>query len=134
MITLLKITEDLETVSLEVFSRCEASFHATIENAQDSSISPYDSLKKSISNLTTASSQFSLINSSMLHSQILNAPPGAMSSTEGSGFLVQAPIKRAWDWRRGFRKDNDAKNVLKILRLGLARELAKGWLTVDFNL
>jgi hypothetical protein len=133
MTTLLKVTEDLETVGPTVTSRCEASLHAAIDNAHDSSVSPYDSLKKSISNLTTASSQFSLISSSMLHSQILNPPTGA-TSTEGSGLLLQAPIKRAWDWRKGLRKDSSPKELLKILRLGLARELAKGWLAVDFSL
>lgn len=135
MMTLLKVTEDLETVEQEVFNRCEASFQAAIANQKDSGGSPFESLKKSISNLTTTSSQFSLINSSMLQSQILNPPTGNMS-TESSGLLIRSPIKRAWDWRKAFVEKSDnatADEVLRILRLGLARDIAKGWLAIDLS-
>jgi len=126
LMALLKVVEDLETIGPQVMKRCEKLFNAALENAHSSNpSSPHDYLKKSVSNLTTASSQFSLITSSMLKSKTMG---GAANSTEGSGLLIQGPIQRTWDWRKAMHNDAEPSDVLRILRLGLAKELAKGWI------
>lgn len=66
-------------------------------------------------------------------------------SAGGSGFLVKAPkpsivnnvasgmqgvdgAKRGWDWRMAVRRDIPGKELLRSLRLGLARDISKLWL------
>jgi len=36
-------------------------------------------------------------------------------------------VERAWDWRSGMRRDAGVDDVVKLLRLGLAKEVARGW-------
>lgn len=36
--------------------------------------------------------------------------------------------RRGWDWRKGMKADSSAGDALRVLRLGLARDLARGWL------
>ena len=84
-------------------------------------------LKKSTSNLTTTSSQFSLVGSSMLGS----GSGGEGQSTESSAVLIRGgnagDAKRAWDWRKGFVKDARGLDVLRVLRLGIAEEIGRAW-------
>jgi hypothetical protein len=131
---LLKVVEDLETVGANIMARCEVRYQATLANAHDWTAGwPQDmAVRKSTSHATTASSQFSLIDSSMFKSRAApSAPSTAAPSIEGSGLLVTGPMHRTWDWRKGLEKDTRASDVLKILRLGLARELARGWTDMD---
>jgi hypothetical protein len=44
------------------------------------------------------------------------------------GVLVKGHIKRAWDWRKGISASTTGDDVLRILRFGLAHDLAKAWL------
>jgi len=37
--------------------------------------------------------------------------------------------KRAWDWRKGLEKDAKGEDILRILRLGLAKDIARHWVT-----
>lgn len=37
--------------------------------------------------------------------------------------------KRGWDWRKGLAKDAKGEDVLRILRLGLAKEIARHWIS-----
>ncbi len=76
-------------------------------------------LKKSMSAMT-ASTQFSLVGSSMLGSQ-------PSDSIESSGVLVSAKIRRGWDWRKGLPKETSGADILRILRLGLAKDMARSW-------
>jgi hypothetical protein len=138
--TILSAVEDLETVTPRVFAQCEECFRSTImryhsERAAASGSlmasqsftrppSPRALLKKSVSSLT-ASSSFSLIGSEMLDSQ---AHSGSGSA---SGVLVPHPtsdavVQRGWDWRAGLPEDTKGEDVLKILRLGLAKGLSFG--------
>ena len=128
--TLLKITEDLETVNPHVYNRCETTFKATLADAHDSTPSSPQMLRKSISNMTT-SSHFSMVGSSMFRSQSLNRNDTGASSASSSGVLVKAPVKRAWDWRANLQKDTPPDVVLRILRLGLAKDIARGWIQQD---
>ena len=60
---------------------------------------------------------------SMLKSQILQEH--VAGSTENSGVLIPQPYKRAWDWRASLRADCEAEDLLRILRLGLAKEFGR---------
>lgn len=35
--------------------------------------------------------------------------------------------ERGWDWRAGWRRDANGGEILKALRMGLARAMAGGW-------
>lgn len=120
VMVLLKAVEDLSTSPAHIFDQCEECFKSTLAHAQGFEVpSPQDLLKKSMSSMT-ASSHFSLIDSSMLRSQ-------SRHSSEASGVLVNQEVSRAWDWRKGLKGNSTGNDLLKILRLGLAKELAQVW-------
>jgi hypothetical protein len=116
--SLLRAAEDLQTAPTRIYSQCEEFLQATIANAFGADPpSPRAILKKSITGLT-GSSQFSIIGSSVMGSQPTN-------STESSGVLVKRDLKRQWDWRQGLQRHAMADDVIRLLRLGLAKELAR---------
>ncbi|KAL1878392.1 hypothetical protein Plec18167_004464 [Paecilomyces lecythidis] len=139
--TILSAIEDLETVTPRVFAQCEECFRSTLvhyhsyerssTSGSDSSASfvlppsPRTLLKKSVSN-ATASSGFSLIGNEMLESH------SRSRSASSSGVLVPRPgqssetIQRGWDWRSGLSEETKGSDILRILRLGLARGLSFG--------
>lgn len=49
----------------------------------------------------------------------------------GSRALVKPPEdqKRGWDWRKGMAADAMGEDVLRILRLGLAKDIARHWIS-----
>ncbi|TVY31118.1 Nucleoporin [Lachnellula hyalina] len=118
---LLKAIEDIQTVGPRVYSACMEFLQTVIASATGlKGSSPTDMLRKSTSN-TSGTSSFSMVGSSMLASQL-------KQSMGGSGVLVKGNIKRGWDWRRGVSAGTTGDDVLRILRLGLAKDLAKAWL------
>ena len=124
---LLKAIEDLDEVSSRVRSSCTEFLQAAIQscpNLKDSS--PTDMLRQSTSNVSGTSS-FSMVGSSMLASQM-------KQSMSSSGVLVKGNIKRGWDWREGVTSKTTDVDVLRILRLGLAKSLAKAWLLEADNI
>ncbi|KAH0543031.1 hypothetical protein FGG08_002639 [Glutinoglossum americanum] len=118
-VSIMKAIEDLQTTSPRIYAQCEEFFQSTISSQN----SPRASLKKTISSMTSASS-FSLVGSSMLGSE-------SPESTGNSGVLVKEDIRRGWDWRKGIPPKATGDMVLRILRLELAKELAKVWLRED---
>lgn len=117
---LLTAIESLQTVPLSIYAQCEECFLSTIHNAHGSlPPSPRAMLKKSVSSMTS-SGGFSLIGSEMLDEHPKTRSMG------NSGVLVTGEIKRGWDWRKGLEKDARGADVLAMLRLGLAREVARG--------
>jgi hypothetical protein len=99
-------------------AQCEVVLAETLPSSRSS-------LGKSTSNLTTASSQFSLIDSTEL-----NSIQGF--STESSAVLVRGTstldhAERGWDWRKGFPKGAKGEDVLKVLRLGIAQEMGRAF-------
>ena len=100
----------------------------------------------------STTSQFSMIGSSLLGTRSkdergLNGPSSVESSAEllleknektkmGNGRRrkddandVRAdPVSRSWDWRRGWQRDATGEDVLRVLRLNIAKELARGWM------
>ena len=67
----------------------------------------------------TGSSGFSLVGSSMMEA----SDGGRSRSRVGNADMV----KRAWDWRKGMKKDAKGEDVCRILRLGVARALGRCW-------
>ncbi|CAI7648814.1 unnamed protein product [Penicillium manginii] len=120
--TILSAIEDLETITPRVFAQCEECFRSTLLSAAASSNghpSPRAILKKSVSSLSA--STFSLLGSSDLL-------PSTSTATS-SGVLVSPPgseTERGWDWRVGLAGDTSGRDVLALLRVGLARGLSFG--------
>jgi hypothetical protein len=114
---LLASIEDLENAPSMIRSQCEEVLSTTLSAAHDAQ----HSLQKSTSNLTTASSQFSLIEFGSQDGQ----------STENSAVLSRGggvdESKRGWDWRRGFNRGASGEDVVRILRLGVAREIGRAF-------
>ena len=61
------------------------------------------------------------------------------SNTNGSAVLVRvngtgnsnearSQEKRGWDWRTGMKKGATGQDLLSMLRLGLAKEIARVWI------
>ena len=120
---LLKAIEDLQTVTSRVYNQCEDCLHSTLVAFKGRApSSPREILKKQASSMTSASS-FSLVGSSMLNSESSN---GIGDSRE----LVKPGEEKArgWDWRKGLPKDSKGGDVLRMLRLGLARDIARHWM------
>lgn len=98
------------------------------------------------------SSSFSLVGSSLLDSQLVDAmeiDSGGGGGTGGEGGCSKAltrsggeegDVQRGWDWRSGMMNDDDddddrddgadknGEHLIRILRLGLAREVAACWM------
>ena len=118
---LLKAIEDLQSVGPRVYSACSEFLQTVIASTPGlKGSSPTDMLRKSTSNVSGTSS-FSLVGSSMLASQL-------KQSMGSSGVMVKGNIKRGWDWRRGISAGTTGEDLLRILRLGLAKDLARAWL------
>jgi hypothetical protein len=66
-----------------------------------------------------------MVGSSMFKSQTSSGSGG--NSAESSGVLVKGPLKRGWDWRSNVQKEAEPDLVMRILRLGLAKDFARGW-------
>ena len=87
-------------------------------------------MRKTVSSLTS-SSGFSLVGSEMLGE--------SMTSGGGSGSMVKLgdrrtknekkmeDVKRGWDWRKGVRGNAKGEDILRILRCGLAKDMARAW-------
>lgn len=123
LFTLLKAVEDLQTVGPRIYAQCETLFTAALDNAFGSDVpSPRAMLRKETSGMT-ASSQFSLVGSSLLNSQETE-----LAESGDSGVLVSsANIKRGWDWRKGLKRTSKGDDVLQIVRLQLAEKVADSW-------
>lgn len=119
-----------------VYSQCEECFRSTLASAQGAlqAPPPRDLLRKTIRHMTS-SSIFSLLGSSMLESE---SSIGGASGSSGV-MLTEASLmnesgtkgfdgaKRGWDWRTTFKRDAAGKDILRMLRLGLARDISRAW-------
>ncbi|KAL1795282.1 hypothetical protein ACET3X_007098 [Alternaria dauci] len=126
---LLAAIEDFDTAPSMIRIQCEEVLATTLLSAHDVNSSqrlpnPHQLLSKSTSNLTTASSQYSLIGSTDFGS-------ADGQSTEGSTVFVKGgrvdDTKRGWDWRKGFPKGAKSEDIITVLRLGVAREIGRAF-------
>ena len=115
--TLLKAIEDLETVASRVYAQCNECFQSTMAAAHGARAP----LKKSVSSMT-ASSGFSMVGSSLLDSGT-SVASGRSSAALGTA----GEVKRGWDWRKGLGKEARGEDILRILRLGLAKDMTRAW-------
>lgn len=126
--TILSAIEDLETVTPRVYAQCEECFHSTLLEYQSSSRgepsdhpSPRSLLNKSVH---FNASTFSILGNEILESRTRSGSrPGSIGS---SGVLVGADANRGWDWRAGLPESVKGEDILRMLRLGLARGLSHG--------
>ncbi|RXG45636.1 hypothetical protein VDGE_00205 [Verticillium dahliae] len=125
--TLLKAVEDIETVSPTVFDAADDYFKLVLASAQGlKGSSPHDLMRKSTGGLS-GSSSYVMDGSSMLASQLHRSVSGGSSVKFGSN------VRRGWDWRSGLLASATSKDVLRILRLGLSKDLSKLWLAEADN-
>lgn len=114
MDVLLKAVEDLETVGTRVFSSCDEFFRLVLASAQGLKGSTPADLTQSTGGL---GGSFVMLSGSSVLASKLHKSVGP-----------SAKVARGWDWRSGLRAGASAADVLRILRLGLSRELAGVWL------
>ena len=135
---LLAAIEDLSTVSPRVFAATEECLRASLrEYAGSRPPSPRAVLKKSMSNASGTGSGFTY---SFMGSELFSGGSEAGSSAvvvrktgkgkgKGDG-KAKDGSERGWDWRERFVQDSDengqvdGKDVLRVLRMGLAEDLA----------
>ncbi|KAL1842666.1 hypothetical protein VTJ49DRAFT_4577 [Mycothermus thermophilus] len=118
---LLKSIEDLQAVSSRVYTACDEFLQLVLASAPGGlkGSTPADLLRKS----TAGGGNATLAGSSLVASQLQKSLSGA------AGALGKAvAVKRGWDWRKGVAAKTKGEDVLKRLRLGLARDLAGLWL------
>jgi hypothetical protein len=123
---LLAAVEDLDTAPSMIRTQCEEALATTLLSAHDpSSSQQLRGMNRSTGNLTTASSQYSLIGS-----MDFGFADGGQS-TEGSTVFVKGgqvdDSKRGWDWRKGFPKGAKSEDIISVLRLGVAREIGRAF-------
>ncbi|KAL8973627.1 MAG: hypothetical protein Q9197_002133 [Variospora fuerteventurae] len=144
---LLKAIEDLQTATSRVYGQCEECFRCTLTNGQPQQRQRQqqqgqqkrpdarEMLKKSISNVTSSSSAFSLIESSMMMGSETRESTGSegvmvnmLQDAGGSpGDERGEDSPRGWDWRRGVSADASGAELLRMMRLGLAKDIARAW-------
>ncbi|CAJ2502746.1 Uu.00g101400.m01.CDS01 [Anthostomella pinea] len=115
--TLLKATEDIQTVGSRVYAAADEFFKLVLASGQGKGSTPASLLGQSTSSL---GGSFMMTGSSMIASQL-------HQSVVKSG-MIKGNVKRAWDWRAKLFAGSSSADVLKQIRLGLTRDLANLWL------
>lgn len=124
---LLKAVEDAATITGRVRAAAEDFFSVVLAAAPGGlkGSTPTDLLRRTTStrssgSTTTGTGSFMLTGSSMLASQLQRSMSGPSSG---------ASVARGWDWRSGLvASQASSADVLRRLRVGLARELARLWI------
>jgi hypothetical protein len=123
LFALMQVVEDLQTIGPRIYAQCEALFQTSLENAYGTDVpSPRALLRKETSGMT-ASSQFSLVGSSLLNSQ----DNGMVTSGDSGVLISNGNLQRGWDWRKELSKTSKGEDVLKIMRLQLAEKVADAY-------
>ncbi|KAL7937030.1 aconitate hydratase [Trichoderma chlorosporum] len=112
---LLKAIEDIQAVGSRVYSTCEEFFNLVLASGQGLKGSTPADLMKSTGSL--GGSTYMMSGSSLLASHMQKSIMG------GSG-----KVNRGWDWRKGWLVNTKGEDVIRKLRLGLAKDLAALWL------
>ncbi|KAL2142224.1 hypothetical protein VTI28DRAFT_1422 [Corynascus sepedonium] len=121
---MLKAIEDLEAVSSRVYGASDEFLQLVLASAPGGlkGSTPADLLKKSSNGGSGGSGNAMLAGSSLVASQLQRSLSGT------SGALGKVAVKRGWDWRTGVTAKTRGRDILKRLRLGLAKDLAGLWL------
>ena len=131
---LMRIVEDLDTAPGRIKQGAEGLLRASM-NAYRNAGSPVGSggLKKSRSNLSASGNGLGGSDSwDMLASSSWEMMVNSMESNDSKKHAKTAvQIERCWDWRKGLDAiagaDIGCKDVVALLRVALAREVARGW-------
>lgn len=123
---LLKAIEDLQNVTSRIYEQNEEFFRSTLAASQGriAPPSPRSLFQKTMNGPSTASS-FSLVGSSMLQSDYSDANSSSKALVKSG----EEEEKRGWDWRTGLGENAKGEDVLRILRLGLAKDIARHWMS-----
>ena len=106
-------------MSGDVFSACESCLDATVEALHDVSAEVVTKeVRKSTDALTEASRK-------RLLSTVLREPKGEKGK---GGSTATSDQRRTWDWRRGLIDGTSGRDVLRILRVALAKEVSRAWI------
>ncbi|KAK4122401.1 hypothetical protein N657DRAFT_621804 [Parathielavia appendiculata] len=118
---MLKAIEDLQAVGSRVYKACDEFLQLVLASAPGGlkGSTPADLLRKT-SGGTPGSVM--LAGSSLVASQL-------QRSLSGAGALGKVAVKRGWDWRTEVAAGTKGEDVMRRLRLGLAKDLAGLWLT-----
>ncbi|KAK3946008.1 hypothetical protein QBC46DRAFT_370566 [Diplogelasinospora grovesii] len=122
--TLLKAVEDLQAVGSRVYGAAE-DFLGLVLAATPGGLkgsTPADLLKS-----TAQGGSMVLAGTSMLASQ-LHKSLGAGGGGGGGWMKVSGNVKRGWDWRKTLNVGAKGEEILRRLRVGIAKDLAKLWL------
>lgn len=112
---LMKAIEDIQTVGERVYSACDDFFGLVLASAQGlKGSNPQDLMAKSTASLSGSS--YIMSGSSMLVNHL-------HKSVSAGG-----KVHRGWDWRKPWLATTKGEDVLRKLRLGLAKDLAALWL------
>lgn len=126
---LLKAVEDIQSVGGRVYETCKDFFQLVLASAPAllKGSTPADLMKKSSPGSMVMSGTSML--ASQLHRSVAGGGGAQGPSSGGAGPLASKPsnARRGWDWRSGLDYSTSAEDVLRILRLGLTKDLAKLW-------
>jgi len=119
---ILKAIEDLQAVGSRVYNACDEFLGVVLASVPGGlkGSTPMDLLKQS----TTTAGSFVTTGSSMLASQLQKS----LSGSSAGGALGKINVKRGWDWRTELPAKTKGEDVMRRLRLGLAKDLAGLWL------
>lgn len=121
---LLKAIEDLQAVGSRVYNACDEFLQLVLASAPGGlkGSTPADLLKKSTAGGAGAGGNLMLAGNSLVASQL-------QRSLTGGGALGKVAVKRGWDWRTEVAAfKTKGEDVMKRLRLGVAKDLAGLWL------
>ncbi|PNY26223.1 aconitate hydratase, mitochondrial [Tolypocladium capitatum] len=112
---ILKAVEDVQTAGSRVYDACDEFFNLVLSSGQGlKGSTPADLMRKSTASLSGSS--YIMSGSSMLASHLHRS------------VAAGAKVHRGWDWRKGWLANTKGEDVLRKLRLGLAKDLAAMWL------
>lgn len=138
---LLKAVEDASTVTGRVRAAANDFLAVVLAAAPPGTVrgsSPADLLRRTSSaESSSMGGSFVLAGSSMLASQLARSVSGLTAGGPNKTAAAGPPVARGWDWRAALTAQQIAEGggaggaeeaVLKLLRVGLARELARLWI------
>ena len=137
--TLLRATEDLESVSSRVYERAETLFQAAMSDYHGPRVAtPQDLSRSLLRNKTTsngegandalAGSSYGMVDS---HGSVRSEGEEGRNGDGDEGEGRSTTVRRGWDWRKGLAmvagKSAKGADVVRLLRVQVARELAGAW-------
>ena len=135
LLTLLSATESLATLpsASSIHTACADVLRAALAHAHysDGNAAASDILSKS----TSSHFSFDMVGQSGESGKGSQASLGGQNKGKGKGRQAGTgagagagdTAKRAWDWRMGFNAESEPEELMQVLRLGLAKEVARAW-------